>query len=638
VTPHPTQAEAAAYRGRGRQVVVFGALVLFALLLGSRLYYWQVQRHSWLADMAQREHVRDEQIPARRGSIYDVNGNVLATNEAVDSVYVSRKQVDDPNQTAQTLATILGMAPDDVLTRISNPDLQFIRLRAWVPADVSQRLKASRLAGIFLEPTSRRVYSQGNLAAQVLGFSNDDGDGQYGLEEYYNQALAGTPGHLRSETDTAGRPINFSTPPDSAPAQDGADLVTSIDSTLQYIAERELAAAIKQHKASGGTVLIMDPKTGEIMANANYPTFDPNQYASADPSALLNPAVSRIYEPGSTFKIITMSIGLAEHIVEPTTPINDPGSLSLAGIHITNWDGKGHSPENATQVLQYSSNVGAATIGWKVGADKYYPHIKDYGLGVKTGIDLAGELPGQVLFPSDQGWTPSNLITNSFGQGIAVTPLQLVTAVSAVANGGMLVKPHIVRVVRGPNGTQQVGTTQVRRVLDPGVAATLTKMLVDSAKIGEAQLAVVPGFNVAAKTGTAQIASPNGGYADGKFIASLMGFAPADDPKFVMLVKIDEPQDVPFGSEVAAPVWREIAKQLFVHFKIEPTDPVALANSLPKPTPSAAPTIAGAAAAKPSVSSAPSARPVSAAHGSPAAPKPTARASAPTPQPAKAIR
>ncbi|HVA25861.1 MAG TPA: penicillin-binding protein 2 [Chloroflexota bacterium] len=571
--------------GRGRQIVVFSVLLVFALVLGARLYYWQVGEHDWLAAKAQQEHFRDELIPARRGAIYDVNGSVLATNEAVDSVYAARTQILDPAQAAQVLSPLIGVPEDQLRASITNPKLQFVRLKPWVTAGVSQKIKAAQLAGIFLEPTTHRIYPQNSLAAHLLGFTNQDGSGQYGIEEFYNQALSGTPGHLQAEMDTAGRPINFTTPREASPAHNGADLVTSIDSALQYIAERELADAVKKHGATGGTIIVMDPHTGEIMALANEPSFDPNSYGSSEDATFPDAAISSIFEPGSTFKIVTMSIGLAEHVVEPNTAINDPGSLSLAGIHITNWNGKGHSPENATQVLQYSSNVGAATIGWKIGAAKYYPHLQDFGFGARTGVDLSGEVPGQLLVPGQPNWTPSNLVTNSFGQGIAVTPLQLVTAVAAVANGGMMVKPHVVREVRGPDGTQQVGTTEIRRVLDPQVAATLTKMLVDSAKIGEAQLAVVPGFNVAAKTGTAQVASPTGGYAAGKFIASLMGFAPADNPKFVMLVKIDEPRDVPFGSEVAAPVWREIAKQLFIHFKIEPTDPVALAKSAVTPTP-----------------------------------------------------
>jgi len=607
---------------QGRQLAVFVVLVGFAAALGARLYYWQVVKHDWLNTKALNEHVRDETIPARRGAIYDVSGNVLATNEAVDSVYVSRTQIDKPESMAQVLGPMIGMSPSDVLDRLNSSSTDFVRLKLWVSSDVSQQIRAARQPGIFLEPTTRRIYAQGQLAAHLLGFTNQDGKGQYGIEEAYDKLLAGTPGHLRAEVDTAGRPINFTTPRDALPAQNGADLMTTIDSTLQYIAERELAAGVEAHKATGGTVVIMDPHTGEILANANVPTFDPNQYAAAPDGAVFpNPTISKIYEPGSTFKIITMSIGLTERVVQPDSAINDPGSLSLAGIHITNWDGKGHSPESATQVLQYSSNVGAATIGWRVGADKYYPHIKDYGFGQPTGVDLAGELPGQVLFPGDNGWTPANLVTNSFGQGIAVTPLQLVTAVAAVANGGMMVQPHVVKQIRDDNGTKQISTTEVRRVLDPQVAATLTKMLVDSAKIGEAQLAVVPGFKVAAKTGTAQVASASGGYADGKFIASLLGFAPADDPKFVMLVKIDEPQGVPFGSEVAAPVWNSIARQLFVHYKIEPSDPEALAKSL-KPTPIPVPASASAAARAQPV--AVSAKPTPVRASAPAA-KPAAR-------------
>ena len=595
---------------QARQFVIFGLLVVFAGALGARLYYWQVLQHDRLATMAQQEHLTDETIPARRGEIYDTAGNVLATNEAVDSVYAARKQIDDPNRVAAVLSPLIDMTSDAILARVTDQNLQFVRLKTWVTPDVSQRIKDAKLGGIFLEPTTHRVYPQGTLAAHLLGFTNQDGQGQYGLEEYYDKQLGGTPGHLRAETDTAGRPINFVTPRDSLPAQDGASLVTSIDSTLQYIAQRELVAAVQQHKAAGGSILIMDPYSGAILADANAPDFDPAQYASADPGVFPNPSISKIYEPGSTFKIVTMSIGLAEHQVQPDTPIHDPGFLSLGGITITNWDGKGHSPESATQVLEYSSNVGAATIGWKVGADRYYPHIKDFGFGQKSGVDLEGELAGQVLFPDNSGWTPSNLVTNSFGQGIALTPLQLVTAVAAVANGGLLVQPHVVREIRDATGTHDVSPAPIRRVLEPDIAKTMTHMLADSAaaKGSEAFAAVVPGYRVAVKTGTAQIASPTGGYEANKFVASLMGFAPADDPKFVMLVKIDQPQDVPFGSEVAAPVWQSIAKQLFLHFKVEPTDPEALARSAATPTPVA--TTAAKPAARPTVKPAPQASPI----------------------------
>ncbi|MBV8085153.1 MAG: penicillin-binding protein 2 [Chloroflexi bacterium] len=613
-----------------RQFVVFGFLVLFAGILGGRLYYWQVLQHDKLAAMAQNEHLTDETIPATRGEIFDTFGNVLATNEAVDSVYASRKQIDDPQHVAAVLSPLIDVPADTILGRITDQNVEFVRLKPWVTPEVSQRIKDAKLGGIFLEPTTHRIYPQGTLGSQLLGFSNADGQGQYGLEEFYDKQLAGTPGHLRAETDTAGRPINFVTPRDSLPAQDGASLVTSIDSTLQYIAQTELAAAVKQHKATGGSIIIMDPFTGALLADANVPDFDPAQYASSDASTFPNPSISKIYEPGSTFKIITMSTGLAEHQVQPDTPIHDPGFLSLGGITITNWDGKGHSPETATMVLQYSSNVGAATIGWKVGADKYYPHIKDFGFGQKTGIDLAGELAGQVLFPDQNGWTPSNLVTNSFGQGIAVTPMQLVTAVASVANGGMLVQPHVVRQIKEANATHDVNPAPIRRVLEPDVAKTMAQMLTDSAaaKGSEAFAAVVPGYKVAVKTGTAQIASPTGGYESDKFVASLMGFAPADDPKFVMLVKIDQPQDVPFGSEVAAPVWKSIAQQLFVHFKVEPSDPEALAKSAATPTAVVASAPTAAASTR---SSNPSASPrpgQGGGAGTAARPSPTARAGA----------
>ncbi|MDE3078018.1 MAG: penicillin-binding protein 2, partial [Chloroflexota bacterium] len=350
----------------GRQFAVFLLLVTFAGILVARLYYWQVVRHDSLARMAAAEHVREEQIPARRGAIYDAAGNVLATNESVDSVYAARTQIEDPRAVARTLSALLQMSEQSLYQRITDQELQFIRLKAWVPPPVSEQIRAAKLPGIFLEPTTHRIYPQGALASQLLGFVNQDGAGQYGLEEAYNDVLAGHPGHLTAEFDTAGRPIYFSTPRDSLAPQNGADLLTSIDSTLQYIAEQALAEAVQKHHATGGTILVMDPTTGDILANANVPTFDPAGYASSDPATFANPTISKIYEPGSTFKVVTMAIGLDEQVVSPTTTVRDVGSLFLGGIHITNWDGKGHAPENMVQLLQYSSNVGAATVAWRI--------------------------------------------------------------------------------------------------------------------------------------------------------------------------------------------------------------------------------------------------------------------------------
>jgi len=563
----------------GRHWVVFGLLALFSLVLVWRLYYWQVLEHSWLSGQANAEHQRDELIPASRGDILDATGNVLVTNEAVNSVYVSRTQVKDPPRAASILSPLLHISASTLLQRMTNPKEQFIRLALWVSPAVSQQIRATKLAGIILEPTTHRVYPQATLAAQLLGFVNADNNGQYGLEEAYNTVLAGRPGHLQANVDMAGNPITYSLPQGSMPAQDGATLITSIDSGLQYVAEQELEAAVQKHRATGGSILILDPKTGDILADANFPSFDPNSYATADPASFANASIGQIYEPGSTFKIITMASALAQHTVTPQTTIQDYGELNIGGIHISNWNKQGHANENMIQLLQYSSNVGAATVAWRMGKDLYYPYLHSFGLGQKTGVDLAGEVDGQVVWPENPAWSPANLVTNAFGQGIAVTPLQLVAAVGAVANHGLLMKPRVVTAIRDASGDHVITPTQVRQVIPPTVASTLTQMLVDSAKDGEAQLAEVPGYAIAAKTGTAQIASPSGGYLPHTFIASLVGFAPAQDPRFVMLVKIDRPGDVPFGSEVAAPVWSDIARQIFVRYQIQPTDPAALAKA-----------------------------------------------------------
>jgi cell division protein FtsI/penicillin-binding protein 2 len=466
-----------------------------------------------------------------------------------------------------------------------------------VPPEVSEQVRNLHLAGVFLEPTTSRVYPEKQLAAHLLGFVDAESQGWYGLEGQYESVVGGTPGHIRAEKDTAGNEIGFSNRDWQAPV-DGQDLVLTIDRTIQYIAERELERAIVQHRASGGTVIVMRPRTGEILAMASRPAFDPNEFGSyADhPEVFMNPAVTSLYEPGSTFKIVTMATALNEKIVTPETTYSDTGILHIGGYNIRNWDGKANGITNMTQLLEKSSNIGASWVAFKTGKEKFYRYVATFGFGKPTGIDLQGEAEGIVKNPNAKDWADVDLATNSFGQAISVTPIQMITAVSAVANGGIMMRPYVVKRIEDPATHKTVRATEpqiVRQVVSRETAATLLTMLWNAAENGETHGTIVPGYRVAGKTGTASIPVA-GGYDPNLTIASFVGAVPANDPQFVVLVKIDKPTDEPWGSLIAKPAFAIIAQELTRYLKV-PTEvrpPAAAAGGQAGPTavPTAAPT------------------------------------------------
>ncbi|HET6317094.1 MAG TPA: penicillin-binding protein 2, partial [Chloroflexota bacterium] len=376
------------------------------------------------------------------------------------------------------------------------------------------------------------------------------------------------------------------------------------DRTIQYVAERELDRAIAQHQGSGGTVIVMDVKTGAVLAMASRPGFDPNKFDefAQQTELFANPAVTLLYEPGSTFKIITMATALNERVVTPETTYTDNGVLSIGGFTIRNWDGKANGLTNMTQLLEKSSNIGASWVALnKLGADRFYRYVAAFGFGQPTGIDLQGEGRGLVKDHRGRNWAEVDLATNSFGQAISITPLQLVTAVSAIANGGILMRPYVVRQVVDPATGKTVQETQpriVRQVISREAATTLLGMLVNAAENGETRGTLVPGFRVAGKTGTAQIPDlVNGGYDPNWTIASFVGAVPADDPQFVILVKIDKPQDEPWGSLIAKPAFAIIGQEITRYKKLRPTEPIK--TPTPSPVPRTTPTPAGRSTAVP---------------------------------------
>src|SRR5688500_6676465 len=580
---------------------VFAMVCVLAAGLVARLVYWQVAEAVRLRSTIVKQHELDLIVPARRGSIYDGNHDLLAGTVSVDFVYAHPPQVRRPDEAASLLAPVLGVTPAELLPALSDKSRQYVRLLGGrkVSPEVSRKVAELRIPGIFLEPTTQRTYPGGQIAAHMLGFVDHEGVGWYGLEGQYGGntggPVGGTPGRLRAERDTAGNEIGFAERHWQPPV-DGMDLVLTIDRTIQYIAERELERAIAQHHASGGTVIVMDPKTGAVLAMASRPGFDPNKFDefAGQVDLFANPAISLLYEPGSTFKIITMAAALGERVVTPETTYSDTGVLNIGGFTIRNWDQKANGITNMTQLLEKSSNIGASWLALtRLGADRFYRYVNAFGFGQPTGIDLQGEGRGIVRHNRAPGWSEVDLATNSFGQAISVTPMQVITAVAAIANGGIMMKPYVVKQVNDPTTGKVVSETQpqiVRQVLPRDAAQTLLAMLHSAAENGETRGTLVPGFKVAGKTGTAQIPDlVNGGYDPSLTIASFIGAVPADDPQFVILVKIDKPTAEPWGSLIAKPAFAVIAQEITRYKRLRPTEPIKAPTATPVPRATATP-------------------------------------------------
>lgn len=580
----------AAARSRVCQILyTVGACLVGALLL-ARLYEWQVVQHSDLVRRATLEHVSRETIPAERGTIYDATGNPLVANVSYDLVFAVPSELDNPPLEAEKLAPILGIPADTIMQRFQLSE-NWVALARKQPPAVSAQIRSlqsnarqqrgQELRGIGLQPESKRVYPAGTLASQVLGFTSYDGAGQYGIENQYNDLLAGTPGRLTVERDVSGQELDLGDRT-MDPPQNGANLYLTIDQTMQFIVEQQLAAAVQQHQATGGTVIVMNPRTGAIMAMASVPTFDPNRFETADAKLFVNPAISTPFEPGSTFKLITMSAGIELRAVTPDTTMVDRGSELIGGQTIWDWDRKAHGTVTMVDVLARSLNLGAAWVGRRVGASDFYRYVQNFGFGQRTGVDLQGEAAGVVRTPSGDSWYPIDLSTNSFGQGLTATPLQLTTAVAAIANGGAMMRPYVVqRTIKGGTTNETVPVI-AGHPISPETARTMTDMMVKVIQKGEGNAAAIPGYSVAGKTGTASIAE-HGVYLQDATVASFVGFVPAQSPAFVMYIKIDRPKDTPWGSETAAPLFSSISKELLLYLHVAPTEPVPTPTPMPTP-------------------------------------------------------
>lgn len=550
--------------------IVLGLFILLGALLAFRLFQKQILEHPTYLAQAEGQYIIKKDLPAQRGKIYASDMFPLAANKQFYQVLAVPSNIKNPDQAAQELAPILKISQNDIFSEINNDKNYVPPLKHGLTEEEGDKIADLKLRGIIVLPESARFYPEGELAAHVLGFVNDSGDGQYGLEAFYDDELRGSGGQISAEKDVLGRYFNIN---EKTQPKNGSDFILTLDHTIQYKAEQVLADAIKKYKSDSGSIVIIDPKTGAVLSMAGFPTYDPNKFNEVpkdEQDVFNNPVIAKPWEPGSVFKPLIMAAAINEGKVQPETEGVFSNMVTVDSYEIHTSTDQAYGRETMTQVLENSDNVAMVWISEQLGKDLEYKYLKELGFGRKTGIELATEAQGEVL--DVRQWSNTLRATASFGQGIAVTPIQLVSAMGAVANGGKLMKPYIVAEVDNADGTKDKRSPQeVKRVLNEDTAKKVRDMMVSVVVNGHGKKAAVTGYAVAGKTGTAQVPAPGGGYYKDRHIGSFIGFTPADDPKFVMLVRLDQPKNVDWAESSAAPTFGEMAKWLLDYMRVPPS-------------------------------------------------------------------
>jgi cell division protein FtsI (penicillin-binding protein 3) len=546
-------------------------LVLFVALV-SRAFQIQVLSHNILKELAERQHLKTLQVEQERGIIFDRNGEKLAASTMVHSVCADPSRIADPSEVAQKIAPIIGIDKRTIITKLSKSK-NFCWLARKIHDDQASRIEALNISGVFLIKEPKRSYPNGELAGRLIGFVGLDYTGLEGLELKYDSYLKASPEKLLWARDARGNRLYPRTEKPTVEQEESRNLILTIDSRIQHIVESNLTEAITEKSAKGGFVVVMDPKTGEILALADQPGFDPNKFSNYGVGKGKNKVITDCFDPGSTFKPFLAAAALEEKIAKESDRFfceNGSYKVSDRVIHEANRKKYGHLTFH--DILKYSSNIGCVKVSERLKKEKFYHYIKQFGFGSKTGIDLPGEVSG--LLRPQQNWTRVDMSTIAFGQGISVTAIQLVTALSAIANEGLLMKPHIVRAVVDKQGhiIQKFSPTPVRQVVSPKTAKRLTAILKDV--VGEAdgtgKKAQIPNVAVAGKTGTSQkFDFSRRVYSSERVRTSFMGFFPADNPQIAMLVTLDEPQRDKWGGVAAAPVFKNIGEQILTGLKTD---------------------------------------------------------------------
>ena len=560
-------------RLRTRAGVLFWILFAIATLLGARLYKVQIRENAALAADAGVEQQSEFPVNGRRGDIVDRFGVAFASSLPASAIYAQPEYVKNAKLEAARLSPVLGY-PASEIESVLREKTSYVYIARNVPQRVADRVEKLALDGVGVtdEALGLRVEPQGRVGSTLVGFTGVDSQGLAGVEVAFNDELEGKAGQVVEATDNSGRPIPFGARV-IQPAVVGDTVVLTIDRMLEYEAEEILRETAQRYHAADGSAIIMRAQTGEILALANYPNFDPNKFADSPASTWRDRAITDPFEPGSTFKIITAAAALdsGKMTVDDTFPARDQIEVGNRVIHNAD-DGmmaSGHRYENIDDIVTFSHNVGAAQIALRVGSQTMYEYIRRFGLADPTGVDLPGESGGIVGSPDT--WYGSRLATIGFGQGVSVTALQMAAAYAAVANGGLLMKPLIVHAIVGPDGkiVKSYAPQVVRRVIKPETSAALMTILRDVVRRGTATAAQMPGFELAGKTGTAQMVI-DGEYVQGAYTASFAGILPADKPQYVVYVKIDRPQGAYYGSVVALPAFRELAGRVFWRESVVP--------------------------------------------------------------------
>lgn len=543
-------------------------LVALATVAG-RVAYLQTPKFDPLRELGRRQQVETVTLPGSRGKIYDRAGRELASNVVRDSVYAVPRAIRDPEAFARKVGPVLGLPPSAVVERVRRGGY-FVWLARQVSPEVAGRLRRLGLdQELGFEPEEKRVYPSGRLAGPVLGFTGVDNQGLAGLELRYEEALRGRPGRAVRVRDALGREILEGRQVLLQPRR-GQDLVLALDSVVQHVAERELVRTVEQYRARGGAVVVMDVHTGEVLALASFPGFDPNSVPDGT-DAWHNRALEP-YEPGSTLKVAVLAAALEEGVVDAGWQATCPGFLRIPGGYtVREAHGEAHGRVGIADVVRLSCNVAAARVGAELGPQRLHRSLRRFGFGQPTGVDLPGESTGILRDPAQ--WSGSDPYVVAIGQGVAITPLQLVRFVAAVANGGWLVTPRVAVALRDPEGgLRRVAADERVRVLSGRVASVLLQAMERTVTDGTGTAAAVQGYRVAGKTGTAQKPSPRGGYQPGRYVASFVGVVPADRPHLAIAVVVDEPQGAYYGGVVAAPAFSRIASQALWVLGVPPSE------------------------------------------------------------------
>jgi len=555
-------------------MVLIGVSIVLVVRLVSFQFRMNPKIRQTLEENAQIRYTRTVEVAPNRGQIYDRNGNLLAVNSVEYRIGISPNQVVDRQKVAAELAPLVNM-PENELYHLLEPDANgqfppYVLLAKRVSFETGQAIADLAIDGIISEPLPTRIYPQGALTAQIVGFfagadDTKDSRGYYGVEGFYQDLLAGQSRRVTTSTI----PVIEEDQVKASRVRDGISLILTIDRDLQYLAQDVLNRAVQTYHATGGTILIMNPRTGEILAMANYPNFDPADFSPENLKRARNQAISDMYEPGSVFKVVTLAIALDTGKFDLNWTYYDPGCFEAGGVSICDWDRAAKGSPTFAQVFIESLNTGTATIFQQIGPYTVYPKLRDFGIGSPTGVDLEGEAPGILVEPGDPNWSEAQFLNTSYGQGVSVTPLQMLCATNAIANDGLIMQPHIVKARIDGNQVIETPPSASHRPISEQAAHMARDIMVQIVQDPNREdLYSFTEYKVAGKTGTAQIPTPTG-YDPTGSIASFVGFLPADDPVVSVLVKLDRP-DGYWGSKTAAPVFQELVDRLVTLMEIPP--------------------------------------------------------------------